>query len=187
MHYCIFTNQSLLSEGRKPRTREVDRASVCSNAGFRFTERGAFDMSGFPTVRKDAETEQNHRNKSSIRSASRESLLAGWAVVCVFVCLAVIDRGLDTLVWGLVVCTVAAGMAAWISRGPSQAALIISIVLGLLLTGQQLAYFVADVTDNDASVAAAIEDGIGLVGALLILVGAITMVIQRSNNLPNAT
>jgi uncharacterized membrane protein YjdF len=102
----------------------------------------------------------------------------GWVLfVCFAVLVAVGSREVSSaVVFGAV--GVAMGTWVWLRR--SLPALIVSFILGLLHTIEQLAYSVADVSDHHAGTLLA--DLFGLVAGLCIVAGSVLALRSRSNS-----
>ena len=105
-------------------------------------------------------------------------ILVGWAVFVVMSLLVIAVRGSDHVANMAVFIALAVAMAVWVARRRSKAAVVTSLVLGLLHTLQQSAYLVAGATGDDIDAAELAVDAVGLVSGLLIVAGAIPALSQ---------
>ena len=106
-------------------------------------------------------------------------VLAGWAVVVLVAILMLVLRGRDEAAPAVVFALVAVVVGAWVLRRESRAAMITSLVLGLLWLLQFVAYTVADAMDDDASVGIFVTDVVAVIGGVILVVGAIQALVQR--------
>jgi hypothetical protein len=103
----------------------------------------------------------------------------GWALFGIFGLLALAINGSRELVSAMVFVVVAMAMGAWVVARRSRPALIVSLVLGLLHTLEQVAYLVADIGAKHVDGAAVAADALGLVAGLLIVVGSVLALAAR--------
>lgn len=104
-------------------------------------------------------------------------VVTGWGLVAVF----------GVLVWlvadepgaGAVFAGGAVLMALWVALRPGTAAVVVSLVLGLLHTAEQVAYLVADLTGSPIAVDVVLADVVGLLGGLLVAGGAALWLVRR--------
>ena len=106
-------------------------------------------------------------------------VLAGWAVVVLVAILMLVLRGREEAAPAVVFALVAVVVGAWVLRRESRAAMITSLVLGLLWLLQFVAYTVADTMDDDASVGIFVADVVAVFGGMILVVGAIQALVQR--------
>ena len=88
-------------------------------------------------------------------------------------------RGREEAGPAVVFAVVAIAVGAWVWQRDSRAAMITTLVLGLLWLLQFAAYTVADAMDDDASAGIFATDVIAVVGGILLVVGAIQALVQR--------
>lgn len=104
-------------------------------------------------------------------------VVTGWGFVAVFGVLVWLVA--DELGAGAMFAGVAVLMAAWVALRPGTAALVVSLVLGLLHTAEQVAYLVADLTRSPVAVDVVLADVVGLLGGLLVAGGAALWLTRR--------
>jgi hypothetical protein len=108
----------------------------------------------------------------SHRSRAELVVIVGWLLVVVFGVLVWLVAG--ELRSGLIFAVVGLAMSTWVARRPGTAALAVSLVLGLLHTAEQIAYFGADVSrSNPPPLGSVLGDAEGLLGGLLVVGGAV--------------
>jgi hypothetical protein len=105
-------------------------------------------------------------------------VLAGWAVVILVAILMLVFRGREEAGPAVVFAVIAVAVGAWVWRRESRAAMIASLVLGLLWVVQFAAYTVADLMDDDAGTEIFVTDVIAVIGGLLLVGGAIQALVQ---------
>lgn len=104
-------------------------------------------------------------------------VVAGWALVIVFgvlVWLVSGEPGSAALFAG-----VGLVMATWVALRPGVAAMVVSLILGLLHTVEQIAYLAVDLSEPDLAVGTVLADALGLLGGLLVLGGAAAALLRR--------
>lgn len=69
-------------------------------------------------------------------------------------------------------------MAFWVARRPGVAAFVVSLVLGLLQTAEEITYLVYGLADS-SPVTTTLADGVGLLGGLLVTGGAAVALLRR--------
>jgi uncharacterized membrane protein len=105
-------------------------------------------------------------------------VLAGWGLtVLVAVLILVVDPG--QLGFALILALLAVAMAAWVWRRATRAALISSLVLGLLLLLSFGAYTIAGATEDEFDSQILVTDIIGLIGGLAIVAGAVQALVEQ--------
>jgi len=107
----------------------------------------------------------------SHRSLAELAVIVGWLLVVVFGVLVWLVAG--ELRSGIVFAAVGLAMSAWVARRPGTAALVVSLVLGLLHTVEQIAYFGADVSGSNPPIGSVLGDAEGLLAGLLVVGGAV--------------
>jgi hypothetical protein len=105
-------------------------------------------------------------------SARLRMAMIGWVLFAVFWLTVLASRGADELASTVVFVAVAVLMLGWLWRRPGRAALITSLVLGLLHTVEQGAYLIADITARSFKLGPAGGDFFGLVAGILIVAGS---------------
>jgi hypothetical protein len=103
-------------------------------------------------------------------------VVAGWLLVIVFGGLVLV--GADEPGSAAIFAGVGLVMALWAGLRPGVAAFVVSLVLGLLHTAEQAAYFGSDLADS-RPVTTVLADGIGLLGGVLVAVGAAMALLRR--------
>jgi hypothetical protein len=98
--------------------------------------------------------------------------MIGWGLFAGFWLLVLASRGADELAATLVFVAVAVLMLGWLWRRPGRAALITSLVLGLLHTVEQGAYLIADITAKPFKLGLSGGDFLGLVAGIVIVGGS---------------
>lgn len=104
-------------------------------------------------------------------------VVAGWSLVVVF----------GVLVWlvsgepgsGAMFAGVGLAMAVWVALRPGLAAMVVSLVLGLLHTAEQVAYLAVDLSDAGTAAGTVLTDAEGLLGGLLVVGGASAALLRR--------
>jgi hypothetical protein len=102
-------------------------------------------------------------------------VVIGWLLVVVFGLLLLGKEPASAAIYivvGLV-------MAAWVRWRPGVAALVVSLVLGLLQTVEQGAYLATDAGEDTLPVGTALADAEGLLGGLLVVAGSVTVLVRR--------
>ena len=99
--------------------------------------------------------------------------MVGWGVVVLVAILMLILRGSAEAGPAVVFAVVALGVGTWLWRRRSRAALITSLVLGILWLLQFVAYAVADLVDEDFDVALFLVDLVAVAGGVAIVSGAV--------------
>lgn len=102
--------------------------------------------------------------------SSKGIVLGGWLAVAAFAGADVAQQGSKDLGYALVLTAVAATMALWVRARRQGPSLVLSLLLGTLITLAQAVYVLVDVT-QDHSPAHALVDGIALAGGLLLVGG----------------
>ena len=92
--------------------------------------------------------------------------------------LMLVFRGREEAGPAVVFAVIAVAVGAWVWRRESRAAMIASLVLGLLWVVQFAAYTVADLMDDDAGTEIFVTDVIAVIGGLLLVGGAIQALVQ---------
>ena len=110
---------------------------------------------------------------------AKSLVLAGWGVVVLVAILMLILRGREEAGPALVFALIAIAVGAWVWRRDSRAAMITTLVLGVLWLVQFVAYTVADMMDDDADAAIFVTDVVAVIGGVLLVVGAIQALVQR--------
>ena len=104
-------------------------------------------------------------------------VVVGWSLVVVFgvlVWLVSGEPGSAALFGG-----VGLAMAIWVALRPALAAMVVSLVLGLLHTIEQIAYLAVDLSASDMSAGRVLGDAEGLLAGLLVVGGAVAALLQR--------
>lgn len=102
----------------------------------------------------------------------------GWALYLVALAVVLVtDHG--EVGYVTVAAVLAAGMLAWTRRGGGRASFIVSLVLGVLLAAQSVAYVVADVSTSPLDARVLILDIVTLVAGVAIVVGSAWAVRSR--------
>jgi hypothetical protein len=104
-------------------------------------------------------------------------VVAGWSLVVVFGVLVWLGAG--ELGSGALFAGVGLAMGIWVTLRPGVSAMVVSLVLGLLHTAEQIAYLAFDISESDMSVGRVLGDAEGLLGGLLIVGGAVAALLQR--------
>ncbi len=105
-------------------------------------------------------------------------VLAGWGLtVLVAVLIVVVDP--RQVGFALILALLAGAMGAWVWRRATRAALITSLVLGLLLLVSFGAYTVAGATGDEFESQVVITDLVGLIGGLAIVLGAVQALVEQ--------
>jgi hypothetical protein len=99
-------------------------------------------------------------------------VLIGWAAILPFAALLVIARGKHDVGVGLAFGVMACAMAAWVFLRASKAALVTSLVLGVLHTVEQMVYLGGDFTRDPHRPLVTVSDLVGLTAGVLIIVGS---------------
>ena len=110
---------------------------------------------------------------------AKSLVLAGWGVVVLVAILMLILLGREEAGPALVFALIAIAVGAWVWRRDSRAAMITTLVLGVLWLVQFVAYTVADMMDDDADAAIFVTDVVAVIGGVLLVVGAIQALVQR--------
>lgn len=106
-------------------------------------------------------------------------VLAGWGVVVLVAILMLLLRGREEAGPAVVFALIAFAVGAWVRLRESRAAMIASLVLGVLWLLQFAAYTVADAMDDDTSIGIFVTDVVAVVGGTLLVVGAIQALLER--------
>ena len=106
------------------------------------------------------------------RSGNLRLIFAGWGVVVFVAILMLLLRGSAEAGPAVVFAVVALGVSAWLWRRVGRAALIVSLVLGILWLLQFVAYAIADLVDDDFDVALFVVDLLAVAGGLAIVAGS---------------
>jgi FtsH-binding integral membrane protein len=106
--------------------------------------------------------------------------LLGWTLMLVF-CLLTFLVDTSELVFSLVLAGLVAAVALWVRFRPSRAALVVSLIFGLLLFVQQIGYSVGSLTQSDFATLGV--DILGLVGATCVVVGS-AMALRTRRDVP---
>jgi hypothetical protein len=114
-----------------------------------------------------------------VTARAQRLVLAGWAIVVLVAILMLVFRGREEAGPAVVFAVLAIAAGAWVWRRGTRAAIITSLVLGLLWLVQFAAYTVADAMDDDADAAIFITDVIAVIGGVLIVVGAMQALSER--------
>lgn len=105
-------------------------------------------------------------------------VVGGWLLVVVFGGLVAV--GADEPVSGAIFAAVGVAMAAWVALRPWTAAFVVSVVLGLLHTAEQIAYLGADLSGS-GPVTTVLADAFGLLGGVLVVGGSAVALRRRSS------
>lgn len=108
--------------------------------------------------------------------------IAGWVGVALFAAAALVINGDFENEWNFaaVIVGIAVGMIAWYRMSSGRAAVIAGLVLGALVTVQQVAFVASDLGSSDTSfVKTTLVDMFGLGAALLVLAGSILGLVRR--------
>lgn len=105
--------------------------------------------------------------------------LAGWICVGIFGVIVVVAHGWDELPFAVVLAGVALAMCVWYRLSSGKAVAVVGLVLGALLTVQQLAYLVSDLGSRESMLGKTLPDTLGLIAAALIVIGAGLDVVPR--------
>lgn len=100
------------------------------------------------------------------------TVLLGWATFVLTTALVVVVRGLDYAPNMAVFAALGAAMLAWVALRRSRASLVVSLVLGVLHTIEQVAYLAAGVTSDDTAAGVLVADAVGLASGVLLVVGS---------------
>jgi hypothetical protein len=103
-------------------------------------------------------------------------VVAGWLLVIVFGGLVLV--GADEPGSAAIFAGIGLVMALWVGRAPGVAAFAVSLVLGLLQTAEQATYTAFDLADA-RPMTTVLADGVGLLGGLLVTVGAVMALLRR--------
>lgn len=106
-------------------------------------------------------------------------VLAGWGLTVLVALLIVVVEGLRQVGFALVLGLLAAGMGAWVWRRATRAAMITSLVLGLLLLLSFGAYTVVGATGDEFDSQVFVTDMVGMIGGLAIVAGAVQVLIEQ--------
>lgn len=96
-----------------------------------------------------------------------------------------IFRGREEAGPAVVFAAIAVVVGGWVWRRESRAAMIASLVLGLLWLVQFAAYTVADVRSDEAETAIFVTDVIAVVGGVLLVAGAVQALRRKRLSSPN--
>jgi hypothetical protein len=102
-------------------------------------------------------------------------VLVGWGMVVVLGVLVLLARDAGGALF--VVAGLAAG--AWVALRPSTPAFVASVVLGVLVVAEQTGYLIAGIGDGKSDGATIAADALGLIGGLLVTVGAVLALVRR--------
>src|SRR3954447_5720583 len=96
-------------------------------------------------------------------------VVAGWLLVVVFglLVLALAHEPRSAAFF----CGVGLLMALWVGRRPRTAALVVSLVLGLLHTAEEVTYLIYGIADSSA-ITLVLADVVGLLGGVSVVGGA---------------
>jgi len=106
-------------------------------------------------------------------------VVGGWLLVVLFGGLVAV--GADEPASGAIFAGVGLAMAAWVAFRPSAAAFVVSVVLGLLHTAEQIAYLASDLTGS-APVTTVLADAFGLLGGLVVVGGSAVALRRRRSS-----
>ncbi len=115
----------------------------------------------------------------SIFDRSIKLTVLGWAITTAFGIIMIFVA--DELGAGLVFAAIATVMGAWVYVRASRPALVVSLVVGLLHSLEQVGYCVADLGD-DGSVGTLFWDLVGLAGGLAVVVGSVLALRTRQRS-----
>jgi hypothetical protein len=99
-------------------------------------------------------------------------VLAGWAGMLLLAALFVPIEGMDEARSAIVFGLIALGMGSWVWRRGSRPALVVSLVLGVLQTAEQVAYTIADVGYVLDRPAVLVGTVVGLIAGICLVVGS---------------
>lgn len=103
-------------------------------------------------------------------------VITGWLLVIVFGGLVLV--GADEPGSAAIFAGIGLVMAVWVALRPSVAAFVVSLVLGLLHTAEQVAYLASDLS-NARATTSVLADAEGLLGGLLVVGGAAVALLRR--------
>lgn len=93
----------------------------------------------------------------------------GWTLVVVFAVL--VALGPDSVLNAAIFAVIGAVMGAWVWLRRSRPASVVSLVIGVLLSIEQVGYVVADLSDGEVARGGA--DLLGLVAGLVVVLGSV--------------
>ena len=112
-------------------------------------------------------------------------LLLGWGAVLLMAALGAVVRPDDRVAMA-VFAGVAVLMGLWVARSAGRGALLTSLVLGVLHTLEQVAYTLAGAAEDEVDLGLLAVDLVGLVGGVLVVVGAVRALRARRRPGPEA-
>ena len=100
-------------------------------------------------------------------------VVAGWALVLAAAVLVPIAKGAEDAPTGIVLGVIAIAMGAWVWFRDSRAALITSLVLGVLLVLAFGAFVLADLAEDGTEALITLGDAVAVIGGAFLIAGAI--------------
>lgn len=100
------------------------------------------------------------------------TVLLGWVTFVLTTALVVVVRGLDYAPNMAVFAALGAAMLAWVALRRSRVSLVVSLVIGVLHTIEQVAYLASGVTSDDTAAGVLVVDTVGLASGVLLVVGS---------------
>lgn len=100
------------------------------------------------------------------------TVLLGWVTFVLTTALVVVVRGLDYAPNMAVFTALGAAMLAWVALRRSRVSLVVSLVIGVLHTIEQVTYLAAGLTSDDTAAGVLVVDTIGLASGVLLVVGS---------------
>lgn len=108
------------------------------------------------------------------------TVLLGWATFVFTTVLVVLVPGLDHAPNMAVFAVLGVAMLAWVALRRTRPSLVVSLVLGVLHTIEQVAYLAAGVTADGTAAGMLVADAVGLASGVLLMVGSAQALRRRT-------